>query len=209
MLFNWQVAFISCQCHYKAVLICRGVRLHLVDPVFHRLKWLLILHVVTNYGTDRISVVHVNHGSESFVTTGVPDMHLHLLFGSRWILEIWNANLFLKVGAADCYIVNLIESVLAESERDWRFAYSRVSQQDDLRFDLATGSTSSSRSLFVSSGTFCTSTASCVRHSQICGPWTVGLLSFGWATATAATPTFLRCRLLLFVCHVDFNLIKL
>ena len=52
------------------------------------------------------------------MTTGVPDMHLHLLLGSRRILEVGNANLFLKVGAADCYIVNLIESVLAEAKRD-------------------------------------------------------------------------------------------
>ena len=52
------------------------------------------------------------------MATCVPNVHLHLLLWTTWVLWVGNANYFLEVGATDGDIVNLVEAVLAETERN-------------------------------------------------------------------------------------------
>ena len=116
MLLYWQVTFIASKRHDKTILISRGVCFHLVDPILNRLERCLVLDVIADNCTNSISVVHVNHRSESFMTTSVPNVHLHLLLWSSWILHIWNADHFLKVGSSNSYIMHFIEAVLTEAK---------------------------------------------------------------------------------------------
>ena len=118
LLLGRQVALVPSESHDEATLISRRILLHLVDPVLHGLKCVLIRQVVADNCTDSVSVVHVNHGAEPFMTTCVPNVHFHLLLSCCRIITIGNRDALLQVGTSNGYIVNLVESILAEPHRN-------------------------------------------------------------------------------------------
>ena len=61
------------------------------------------------------------------MTTGVPDMHLHLLLGAGRVFWVLNAYYFLEVCAADSDVVHLIESILAKAQSDRGLTDGRIS----------------------------------------------------------------------------------
>ena len=95
VLLDGQVYFVARERHYKSILISCRVLLHLADPVLDGLKTGLVGEVVADDGADGIPIVHVDHRSESFVATRVPDVHLYLLVWPRGVLWILYADDFL------------------------------------------------------------------------------------------------------------------
>ena len=61
------------------------------------------------------------------MATSIPDVHLHLLLGTGGIRWILNAYYLLEVGASNCHIMHLIESILTETQCDGRLTDGRIS----------------------------------------------------------------------------------
>ena len=127
LLLDRNVALVSGQRHDESVLVCRRVRLHLVDPVLDGLERRLVGQIVANDGANRVPIVHVDHRAEALMATCVPNMHLHLLLRTGRVIRILNAYYFLEVGSADSDIVHLIESILAEAQSDGGLTDGRIS----------------------------------------------------------------------------------
>ena len=127
LLLYRDITLISSECHNKSILVRRRVRLHFVNPVLDRFKRRFIRQVVADNCTNGISIVHVDHWSEAFMTTCIPNVHLHLLLSAGWILWILHAYYFLEVGAADRDIVHLVKLVLAEAKCDRWLTDCRIS----------------------------------------------------------------------------------
>lgn len=128
LLLGRQIALVPGKSHDEAALISRRILLHLVDPVLYGLECVLIRQIVADDCAHGVPIVHVNHGAEPFMTTCVPDVHLHLLLSCSRIITIGNRNALLQVGASDCHIVDLVESILAEPHRDGGLADATVSE---------------------------------------------------------------------------------
>ena len=128
LLLGWQVAFVPSKGHDEASLICSRVLFHFIDPVFYRFKGVFVSQIVADYCTNGVPIVHVNHGTETFMTTRIPDVHLHLLLSCHWVLTVWNTDHLLQVSSSNSYIVNFVEPILAESHRNWRLADTTISE---------------------------------------------------------------------------------
>ena len=128
LLLGRQVTFITCKGHDEATLVRSCVLFHFIYPVFNRLERVLISQVITDYSTDSIPVVHVNHWPEPFMATSVPNVHLYLLLSCCRILTVWNSYNFLQIGSTNRYVMNLIEPILAEPHGNGRLPNSTVSE---------------------------------------------------------------------------------
>ena len=115
LLFDRDIALVSRQRHNKSILVCGRVCFHLVDPILDRLKRLLVGQIIANNGAYRVPIVHVDHRAEAFMATCIPNMHLHLLLGTGWVIRVLNAYYFLEIGTADSDVVHFIKSILAEA----------------------------------------------------------------------------------------------
>ena len=192
LLLNRNVTLIACQRHNESILICSRVCLHFIDPVFDRLKRSLVSQIVANYCPNCITIVHVDHRAEAFMTTCIPNMHLHLLLGTWRILRVLNAYYFLEVGAANRDIMHLVKAVLTEAQSDGWLSYGWVTQKDYLCFNLTTRATTSG-AFRASCCWSCSSTCSVRRWHSHSIFRRVSILTCGRGTTTTASTFGLFC----------------
>ena len=139
MLFDRQIALVPRMCQHEAPLIIVGVFYHLIYPVLHCAKRLLISQIVADDRADRVPIVQLDHGAELLRAARIPNVQLHLCF--RYRLARFGArrhtNCLLQVGASNCHIVNVVKLVVAKPLSYGALSDARLAKQHDFTLHLA------------------------------------------------------------------------